>query len=569
MSDTTAPDASQHLDAISDRYWDLLLERSPTWATDLGDRRFDDRLQDLSLELRATFFAACRTLKADLVRIPADGLSGQHAITHEVLHTLLDLEIENEAFVDEQWTINPLTGPLFGVTELAERQPVVPRESLHKLVSRFQQVPRLMSQVMDHLRTGIAQGRTAPRMGPERMAAQIRRMLEISPETSAFMPPEVLASSIGAEAYGSIRDELAGVVSRHVYPALAAYGDFLEQTYLPSARVQPGLCAMPDGEAYYQFLIRLYTGSALTAQQIHQIGREELARIHEEMRAIGVDVFGDPDIRNLAERLRSQSDQYLPDRDSLLDHNRALLERAEAALPGYFSRLPARRCEVRAIEPFREMDSPSGYYCHAPDDGSRPAYYYVNTSRPDHRPLYNMEALAFHEAMPGHHLQIAIAQDLEGLPAFRRHTGQTAYIEGWALYSERLSDEMGLYSSRLTRFGMLNYQAWRAARLVIDTGIHALGWSREQAVKEMLHCTAHTEPEAVVEVDRYISMPGQALAYMLGRISIDELRATARERLGNRFDLKEFHSRVLENGAVPLASLRHLIGRWLDASAEA
>lgn len=563
MSQRTSSEAAQRLESIAHAYWEALMKRNPVWATDLGDNRYDDLLPDQSMAGRAAYFDELRGIRNELQQLPAGSLSGQPAITHEVLRGMLELELEGEPHLDEQWTLNPLHGPLGVLTDLAERQPVAPRAAFEKLVSRFSKVPAFLQQIEANLREGMGRGQTAARISAERIAAQIRRMLEIPPTSSSFVPPAKPENMSDAD-FDALRQELADVVAKHVYPALAAHADFLEQSYLPHARTKPGLCHMPGGAEFYQYLIRMYTGSTDSAQAIHETGREELRRIHDEMRHIAADTLGCRDVREAAERLRGRPDQYLSSREELLDHNRALLERASAALPDYFSLLPTRRCEVRAVESFKEADSPSGYYCHASDDGSRPAYYYVNTYKPEQRPLFNMEALAFHEALPGHHLQIAIAQDLE-LPNFRRHIGQTAFIEGWALYTERLSDEMRLYSSQITRFGMLNYQAWRAARLVIDTGLHALGWGREQAIQEFLSLTAHTEHEATVEVDRYISMPGQALSYMLGRMQFDHLRSTARDRLGSRFDLKEFHARVLENGAVPLASLERIVDRWLTS----
>ena len=554
--------ADMRLHALSDEYWNIILKHFPFTATDIGDHRFDDVLPDFSLENREAFYSALGDLERRTAALDEAALQGQDRITFEILQDTLHMELEGRDFVEEQWTINHLHCALTQISELADKQPVDSAENAEKLRRRFAAVPRMLEQLEERLDEGRATGRTAPRIGPERLAAQLRRMLEIPIAESSFLPKKRPESMSEGE-FAAIRERLAEEVERSVYPAIARHAAYLE-SYLEAARERPGLCAMPSGTAWYRHLIKVYTGRTDEPEVIHREGLDELARIHSEMKAIAQEAIGKPDFRALAEELNRRPDQLARDRDELLRLTRALLDRAWEKLPDYFSRLPKTPCEVRPIEAFREGDSPSGYYSRAPGDGSRPAYYYINTGTPEHRPLYNLEALAFHEAIPGHHLQIALAQELEDLPAFRRNTGQTAYIEGWALYAERLSDEMGLYSSKFTRFGMLNYQAWRAARLVIDTGLHAMGWSREKAIQTLLEATAHGRPEAEIEVDRYIVMPGQALAYMVGRIFIDRLRAKAEARLGSAFDIRAFHTTVLENGAVPLTILEKIVNRWLD-----
>ncbi len=557
-------DAVAKLQATADAYWEILLERNPTMATDLGDHRYDDVLPDYSPEARETYFARIHALVDQFQRIAPEALSGEHATTYEALKSMLELELAAEPFQDDEWTINPLHGPTTWLAEFAEKQPLYPREAFEKLLARFKASPKMFETVEQRLAAGIAKGTTAPRIGVERLAAQLRRILGTPPERSSFVPSGPPPEGMPPDAFDRWRQELVEVVRDYVYPALARHAEFLEKTYLPVARETPGLCGIPGGDAYYRYLIKLYTGKDESPETIHEIGREEIRRLHDEMIEIGRRECGATDIHDIVASIRRRKDQYLPDRDALLAYNRRLLERAQARLPHFFGRLPTRRVEVRPVERFRELDAPSGFYSRAPDDGRRPAYYYVNTHHPDQRPIFNLEALAFHEAVPGHHLQIAIAQDLHELPAFRRHLGQTAYVEGWALYAERLADEMGLYSSHVTRLGMLNYQVWRAARLMIDTGIHTMGWSRDKAIDELLAYTAHGKPEATVEVDRYISMPGQALSYMIGRMAIDDLRRTAESALGPRFDLKRFHDVVLEHGAIPLSTLEGIVQRWIQ-----
>ncbi|MFM7202705.1 MAG: DUF885 domain-containing protein [Myxococcota bacterium] len=555
--------ASEQLQKVCDRYWDLQLERHPVWASELGYHRFDHLLPDYGSASRELYYQQIHAVEADFKGVELDALQGNDRVTHEVMAHLLRTDLDGEVFREECWSVNPLHGPWTMLTELADRQPVVPHAALERLKARFRAAPRLLEQITENLRDGIQQGQVVSQIGPERVAAQLRRLLKIDPDKSSFMPGPERVAALTDEATARVKQELVEVVQGEVYPALDRFASFLEQEYLPHTRTEPGLCHMPSGREYYQFLIELFTSRPDSAERIHQVGLEELKRVHEEMRHISLEMAGIADLREFAAWLRARPDQYLHDRDAVVAFNRAAIARAEAALPRAFNRLPTRRCVVRPIEQFREMDSPSGYYSHASEDGTRPAYYYVNTSRPESRPAYNMEALAFHEAVPGHHLQIALAQELDGLHPVRRHIGQTAYVEGWALYSERLCNELGLYSSPTMRFGMLNYQAWRAARLVVDTGLHALGWSREKAMEVLMANTAHGTAEASIEVDRYICMPGQALSYMTGRMAIDALRRECEQRLGSQFDLKIFHARTLEHGALPLASLERVVQHWL------
>lgn len=559
-------DRARNMTEVCDAYWEMQLERNPVWATELGDNRYNHLLPDYSPETRARYTAMTREIVAKFQAIPEEALTGQDRVSHEVMSQLLKTDIDGEPFMDENWTINPLHGPWSTLTELAERQPLDSAAGAADLKARFLAAPQMMNQIITNLRQGLKDNTIGPRIGPERVSAQVRRMIQVNPETSSFMPKREHAQGLSDAEFNTLLTDLADIVRDQIYPSLGRFADFLEFDYLPHARTEPGLCHMKGGSAFYEFLVELFTSRQDTAEHIHQVGLQELTRIHAEMLEIAQTTAGISNIREFVTWLRARPDQYLPDRNSLLEFNRAAVSRAEAALPQMFGKLPSTRCLVRPIEEFREADSPSGYYSHAPEDGSRPAYYYVNTYRPEHRPIYNMEALAFHEAVPGHHLQIALAQELKDLHPVRRHIGQTAYVEGWALYTERLCDEFGLYSSPFMRFGMLNYQAWRAARLVVDTGLHAMGWSREKALEVMLENTAHAANEAAIEIDRYICMPGQALSYMTGRMAIDALRRESKQRLGAQFDLKTFHAQILQNGALPLASLERVIQQWLSES---
>jgi uncharacterized protein (DUF885 family) len=339
--------------------------------------------------------------------------------------------------------------------------------------------------------------------------------------------------------------------------------DFLVGYLANHARKDPGVWAVADGAEIYAVLARQHTTTELKPPELHQMGLDDLAGIHQEMRAIMVGRgAGESSIRAFTEQLTHDPTNLPSTREELIQISEHLLARAQAALPRAFGRLPSLPIVVKPIESFRERDAPAAYYFQASNDGSRPAIFYINTFEPTSRPKHTLPALAFHESVPGHHLQIALAQEAQDLPAFRRLSGgwlANAFVEGWALYTERLADELGLYTDELARYGMLGYQAWRACRLVVDTGLHHLRWSREQAIDYFLNNVGLPERETLNEVDRYIVWPGQALAYKVGQREIEALRRDQAQRLGERFDVREFHDAVLGHAAVPLSTLRLIL----------
>jgi uncharacterized protein (DUF885 family) len=365
----------------------------------------------------------------------------------------------------------------------------------------------------------------------------------------------------------ALRRGVEGAIADLIRPAFQRYRDAIAAEALPRARDDEhvGLGDVPGGEATYRAMIQVHTSLPLTAEAIHAIGVEQNALIRAEMVGLGERLFGTGDFNEIQRRLRTDPALFFTSRDEVEAKARAALENANREFSKWFGRAPKTPCVVKRIEPYEEVDNTIAYYLPPATDGSRPGTYYVNTYAPETRPRYEAEVLAFHEAVPGHHSQIAIAQELSSIPAFRRHAGVTAYVEGWALYTERLSAEMGLYSGDLDRIGMLSFSAWRASRLVVDTGIHAMGWSRGRAVDYMMANTILAENNVIVEVDRYINWPGQALAYKLGELEVLRLRGEAERRLSGRFQIQRFHDAVLENGAVSLPVLRALIERFIEA----
>jgi prolyl oligopeptidase len=531
--------ASERLRALGDAYWEWTLREFPTYATYLGDFRYNDRLTDLSGAARERRRKDVRGFLDELGRVDAAALSEAERVTADVLRLKLEEGLEEDLHKFWQWNVDQMDGPQADFPQLMNFHPLTDEAGL---VARFRAFPTYIDQYLDNLREGVREGRTAMRIAVERVIGQLKGLLGTPPEKSPF----------------AAKPGLVPAVVDSVYPAYRKMLEYLEGEYLPRARTRDvGLGALPGGAEAYRFRIRQHTTTTLTAEEIHRVGLEELRSIREEMGRIARG-----DLKRFMDGLKADPRNFFASREEVLASARREVEKATAKLPAYFRRLPRTGCEVKPIEEYREKDAVAAFY-YAPDEKlTRKGIFYANTYEPGSRPRFNMPALAVHEAVPGHHLQIALAMELEGLPKFRRHTHFTAFVEGWGLYSERLGDEMGLYEDDLARFGMLTYQAWRACRLVVDTGLHALRWTREQAIAFFLENVALTETEVLNEVDRYVIWPGQALAYMVGKREIMALREEARRALGPRFDLRDFHDVVLRNGAIPLSTLRTLVREW-------
>jgi prolyl oligopeptidase len=441
--------------------------------------------------------------------------------------------------------------------------PLKTEKDLDDLDKRLEAFPRFFDQYIGELKDGLHDGRIAPKIAVERVVKQLDEMLAQPVEKSPW--GEKLGSLPAPLA--ARRETLVKRVRRSVYPALADLRDFLRDKYLPKARVKNvGLGTLPDGIQTYRFQIFYHTTENLDPNELHELGLNELKSIQNEMRAIASRMGHNGDLPSFFKKIKSNPKNFFRTREEIEKRAQENISRAEAQLPKFFGRLPKTECVVKPIESFREKDAVAAFYQEPPDDLSRPGIYYVNTYAPETRPRYGSTALAAHESIPGHHMQIAIALETS-LPAFRRHAQFNAFTEGWGLYSERLADEMGLYRDDSSRFGMLTYQAWRACRLVVDTGIHAKGWSRDQAIEFMSQNAPLSRDEIVNEVDRYIVWPGQALAYMVGEKELMKLRREAMEKMGKRFELKEFHDVVLKNGSIPLSTLDGVVRDWEEEKA--
>jgi prolyl oligopeptidase len=531
--------AARDLQTLGDDYWEFTLRENPTVATYLGDFRHNDRLADISETGRARRRGEMKRLLERLAAIDLAALAEGDRVTADILRLQLEQALEEEGHKFWQWDVDQMNGPQADFPQLMNFHPLTDEAGL---IARFRAFPAYIAQYLDNLRAGLREGRVAMRIAVERVIGQLREMLSRPEEKSPF----------------AAKPALAPAIKDSVYPAYRAMLEFLEKEYLPKARTKDiGLWALPGGREAYRFRIRYHTTTGLTAEEIHRIGLEELRSIQSEMKAIAKG-----ELKPFMTKLKGDPRNFFASREDVVASARRELENANARLPRWFKRLPKNQCEVKAIEDYREKDCVAAFYYPPDEKLTRKGIFYANTWEPTARPKFNMPALAVHEAVPGHHLQIALAYEIEGIPRWRRQSGFTAFVEGWGLYSERLGDEMGLYEDDLSRFGMLTYQAWRACRLVVDTGLHAMKWTREQAIEFFMENVALTEPEVVNEVDRYIIWPGQALAYMIGKREIMALREEARARMGSRFDIKEFHDVVLRNGAIPLSTLRKLVHSW-------
>jgi uncharacterized protein (DUF885 family) len=553
-------------------YWDEHLAANPVSATALGIHTWDDRLDDNSPagiakdreRLERTLAKARAYDEASLTA--ADRLS-RRALIEELESSLARLDC---AF--HEWVVDPLNGPQVEFMNLADYTVIATPKDAANYVKRVRAMGPYVDQAIANLRIGMAAKKTASRAAVDKTLAQLDEVLaKPAAEWAVQAPAKAEHTGWSAAQRTSFDTDLAAAVEQSLAPALRRYREFLTKDVAPVARPQDraGMAALPQGVECYRKMIRAHTSLDLDPQAIHQKGLDAVAAFRRDLAELGGRALGTRDIAEIQKKLRTDPAMQFATADQVEDKAREALARAKAAVPQWFGIVPRADCEVKVMGMHEAPYSTVAYYRQPAVDGSRPGTYMINTYKPETRPRYEAEALAFHESIPGHHLQIAIAQELTGVPEFRKHQGVTSYVEGWALYTERLSDEMGLYSSDVDRIGMLSYDAWRACRLVVDTGLHALGWSRQQAIDYMLENSVLAENNIVNEVDRYLTWPGQALAYKLGQLEILKLRDEARARLGDKFDIRAFHDVVLRDGAVALPVLRANVEAWVAGQAAA
>jgi len=555
-------EASKAVERLAAEYWEFRLKDEPLMATQLGDRRYDDSLPDITPEGRRRREEEYRDIMRRVRAIPQTPLSDADRLTITALLVDAGSLLDYSQCRLEEWALDPLQGPQIEFSNIESYQPIETPEQGRAMVKRWVAMGPYFDSLIANLERGLEGGKTPVAICTEKVIDELRQTLgKPDSEWAMLRPTAVPHPDWSDQERREFGEGLADAVKNSVRPAYARFLQFLETKVLPKARPQeqPGISFIPGGRQAYARLIRYHTSLELTPEEIHQTGLREVARINAELVELGGRVFGIRDRMQIIQKLRTDPALYFNSRDEVAEKAEEALDKAKRAIGNWFGRLPQASCEVVRMESYEEKHSTIAYYRAPAEDGSRPGRYYINTSEPQTRPRYEAEALAYHESIPGHHLQIAIAQELEGIPGFRKNSGVTAFVEGWGLYSERMSDEMGLYSTDLDRIGVLSYDSWRACRLVVDTGMHAMGWTRAQAIDFMLQNSALAKNNIVNEVDRYLTWPGQAVAYKTGQLEMMRLRQEARRKLGGKFDIKEFHDVLLGSGAVPLEALRQLV----------
>jgi uncharacterized protein (DUF885 family) len=550
------------LNRLYEDYWDFVLKENPTYATYLGDHRYDNWLEDVSAEAYEKRIEQFKKLLAELKKFEKPS-GGEDRLNYDLFRRELALQIEGAKFRPYLLALTQQTGPHIDLPQLVTYHPFKTLQDYTNYVSRLTQFRRVFDQTITNLKIGIDEKIVQPRNVVQKIIPQLEAQIVSSPDKSELhKPTEKIPSEFSPDTVQRISADVDEAILNYVVPAYTKLLNFVKAEYLPRSRTRPGIWSIPNGRAVYSYNIRLYTTTNLTPAQIHRLGKRELGRITKEIGVILRQAQFRGNLQQYNHRLREDKSNFYKTGQEILDRFKQILGQMDLRLAEFFGRLPEAKYDFREIEQWRADAAPAAYYYAPPADSSRPGYFYINTYRPETRPKYMMEALAYHEAVPGHHLQIAIQQELANLPKFRRHGGYTAFVEGWALYAELLSKQMGFYKDLLADYGRLTAEAWRASRLVVDTGIHSLKWTRDQSIKFMKSNTASSEQDIASEVDRYIAWPGQALAYKIGELKIRELRAKAETRLKRRFDIRKFHDELLSDGALPLDTLQVKMGRW-------
>ncbi len=544
------------LEKLGKDYWEFLMKTHPTWATFLGDNRFDHVLDEVGPESRKAQVTQFQVFLNQLKKIDSITLTPEEKISVSVLKLQLSDFLESQKFKDWEWNLDQLFGLHIQFMDLLDFHPLKTKKNVEDLLSRYEQMPKVFDQYIGDLRDGLFSGRVAPRVAFDRVVKQVEQFLSQKPLETRFAAP--------LKHFPKLKDAFEKAIVEKIIPAYRKFYTFLKEEYQSKAREAVGLSSLPDGEENYRFRVRHNTTTSKTPQELHQMGVEELEKNKEEILGIAKKLGHKGTVKEFLEKIKADRSNYFSSAEELMTKHKTTLERMQKLLPKYFGKLPSIPCDIKEIDELKAKSSPAAYYYPPAEDGSRPGIFWMNTYKPEEWANYSMETLAYHEAIPGHHLQIALATEQKNLPKFRKHSSFTAYVEGWAHYTERLADEMGAYSTDLQRVGMLMDQAWRAIRLVVDTGIHYLGWSRDQALNFMRETRTANEMEMNNEIDRYIVWPGQALAYKVGQRAIYDLREEARKKLKNKFDIREFHDVVLLSGPVPLSTLKEMVERWIN-----
>jgi uncharacterized protein (DUF885 family) len=562
---TNANDTTRALNTLFDAEWEWTMRENPTFASTLGDRRFNDRWPDASLEAierrqqhRLQTLARLKTI--DRARLsPADQLN------YDLFRKDLENDIQEYGFRLYLMPVNQ-RGGIQSADELTELLRFQTVKDYEDWITRLRTFGPYVDQTLALMREGVRARMLWPKVTLQRVPAQLDRQLVARPEDSNFYKPfKQFPNDISEADRARLSQAGREAVAQSVIPSLRRLKEYFVSDYLPASFDQVGVWQWPNGAEAYAFLARRYTTTNMTPEQIHEKGLSEVARIRAEMQKVMAQVGFKGSLKDFFKKLRTDEQFYYKTPEELLEAYRATAKRIDPNLVKVFKTLPRMPYGVTPIPATIAPDTTTAYYQQGSPDGSRPGYYYVNLYKPETRPKWEMMALSLHESVPGHHLQIARAMELGEIPKFRRYGGYTAFIEGWGLYSESLGEDMGLYDDPYSKFGQLTYEMWRAVRLVVDTGMHYYKWDRQRAIDYFLDNAAKTELDVTNEIDRYITDPGQALAYKIGELKIKELRARSHAALGDSFDVREFHDIVLGSGALPLDVLERNVDEWIKA----
>jgi uncharacterized protein (DUF885 family) len=561
-------DPRDQLRSLFDEDWQYTLRVHPEWATTMGDNRYNDRLSDNSPQFFQSDLEHSRKFLARFEAIDAPALPPQDALSRQLMIRALRQQIEGAQFKNWEMPVDQMSGPHLEFPDLVVLTPFNTAADYRNYIARLQQLPRFFDQVIANMRQGLQDGLMPPRYLLEKVAAESDDIASKIGEASPFASPlKSFPSTVPAPEQKQLREAILAAINNQIIPAYKHFADFVRTDYAPRGRTDPGVWSLPDGAARYRFQIREMTTTDLTPEQIHEIGLKQVDETEAQMLALA-NQLGFKDLATLNDHIKNDRRFYATSGQQILDLYTNYARNMEPELPKLFGHLPKSKLTVIPMEASRSKNAVPADYTDGTADGSRPGHINVNEWDPEHRLTLNIEAIAYHEGIPGHHLQISLAQELPDLPEFRKHAGYTAFVEGWALYAERLGKEVGRYQDPYSEYGRLENEMWRAIRLVIDTGVHNNHWSRDQMVAFFHRYTAMDEPNIQSEVDRYIAWPGQALAYKLGQLEILKLRESARQKLGDKFDLRAFHDEVLGNGALPLDVLDSQVNAWIDARAK-
>ena len=568
----SAPQRAAQLEKMYVDYWEAGLKRNPIQATFVGDNRYNDQLPNFfAPSYRSESISLAKDWLKKFQAIDASDLDGQTRLSYDIMLRSLKLEIEGSEFRTDLMPLNQFNNIIAAFAQLGSgtsAQPFKTVKDYDNWLKRADKMPELMAQMQANMREGVKIGMVPPKILMLKVLPQLEGILAKTTEDSVFWTPiKNLPASFSAADKKRLSAAFSALISKKLSPAITGLHSFVKNEYVPKCRDSVGMKGLPNGQAIYAFQAKSSTTTDQTPAELHAIGLAEVARIHGLIRGIMAQEKFKGSLQEFFHFMDTDKQFQFKDEKSLLAAYNALRIKVDKKIPEFFAVTPKAGFEIRPIEAFRAASSAGGEYQGPSEDGTRPGIFYVNTFDLPTRKTWDSEDLFLHEAIPGHHFQISIQQELTGIPKFRRFGGDTSYVEGWALYTETMGKELGVFTDPYMYFGGLQGELWRAIRLVVDTGLHDNGWSREEVIKYMRDNSAVSETDAIAEAERYMAIPGQALAYKVGQLKITELRARASKALGKGFDIREFHDQILKDGSLPMSVLDAKIDRWIASKA--